>query len=278
MGAEFPDNAIEIDAVREDVTLTGFAGVPTFNRGNSAHQYAFVNGRPVQDKLILSAIRGAYAETMPSGRYPGRGAVADARSGAGRRQCPSGEVRRALPRSRLVRGLIVGAIREALGARRQTGRRQRAPATCFAPSAPASSRAGAPRPHPPTWTAEASPSRPYAVAPRRQRRVRANAPQAAFDGVVHSYRARRRRTATREAPPPRRAAGTLSAGRRTRAECTRTISSRRPRTASSSSTSTPRMSGWSSRRCARRCTRSGMPSQVLLIPEIVDLPEEDATG
>lgn len=70
LGKEFRDNAIELDAMREDVGLTGFAGVPTFNRGNSAHQYAFVNGRPVQDKLILSAIRGAYAETIPQGRYP----------------------------------------------------------------------------------------------------------------------------------------------------------------------------------------------------------------
>ncbi len=70
LGADFKDNAIEIDALREDVGLKGFAGVPTFNRGNSGHQYAFVNGRPVQDKLILSAIRGAYAETIPAGRYP----------------------------------------------------------------------------------------------------------------------------------------------------------------------------------------------------------------
>ncbi len=70
LGADFRDNAIELDAEREDVQLTGFAGVPTFNRGNSAHQYAFVNGRPVQDKQILSAIRGAYAETIPQGRYP----------------------------------------------------------------------------------------------------------------------------------------------------------------------------------------------------------------
>ncbi len=70
LGADFRDNAIEIDALREDVGLRGFVGVPTFNRGNSAHQYAFVNGRPVQDKLILSAIRGAYAESIPSGRYP----------------------------------------------------------------------------------------------------------------------------------------------------------------------------------------------------------------
>ena len=70
LGRDFRENAIEIDAAREDVALSGFAGVPTFNRGNSGHLYAFVNGRPVQDKLLMGAIRAAYAETVPKGRYP----------------------------------------------------------------------------------------------------------------------------------------------------------------------------------------------------------------
>ncbi|WP_296102658.1 DNA mismatch repair endonuclease MutL [uncultured Agrobacterium sp.] len=114
LGAEFKDNAIEIDAVREDVTLSGFAGVPTFNRGNSAHQYVFVNGRPVQDKLLLSAIRGAYAETVPHGRYPVAvlsltldPALVDVNVHPAK-----SDVRFRDPG--LVRGLIVGAIRQAL--------------------------------------------------------------------------------------------------------------------------------------------------------------------
>jgi DNA mismatch repair protein MutL len=114
LGAEFKDNAIEIDAMREDVALTGFAGVPTFNRGNSAHQYAFVNGRPVQDKLILSAIRGAYAESIPAGRYPIAvlsltldPALVDVNVHPAK-----ADVRFRDPG--LVRGLIVGAIREAM--------------------------------------------------------------------------------------------------------------------------------------------------------------------
>ncbi|MDP9835333.1 DNA mismatch repair protein MutL [Neorhizobium huautlense] len=114
LGAEFKDNAIEIDAAREDVTLTGFAGVPTFNRGNSGHQYMFVNGRPVQDKLLLSAIRGAYAETIPSGRYPIAvlsigldPALVDVNVHPAK-----SDVRFRDPG--LVRGLIVGAIRQAL--------------------------------------------------------------------------------------------------------------------------------------------------------------------
>ncbi|MGV1751249.1 DNA mismatch repair endonuclease MutL [Agrobacterium sp. CG674] len=114
LGMDFKDNAIEIDAGREDVTLTGFAGVPTFNRGNSAHQYMFVNGRPVQDKLLLSAIRGAYAETVPHGRYPIAvlslqldPALVDVNVHPAK-----SDVRFRDPG--LVRGLIVGAIRQAL--------------------------------------------------------------------------------------------------------------------------------------------------------------------
>ncbi|GAK70117.1 DNA mismatch repair protein MutL [Agrobacterium rubi TR3 = NBRC 13261] len=114
LGADFKDNAIEIDAEREDVTLTGFAGLPTFNRGNSAHQYMFVNGRPVQDKLLLSAIRGAYAETIPHGRYPIAvlslqldPALVDVNVHPAK-----SDVRFRDPG--LVRGLIVGAVRQAL--------------------------------------------------------------------------------------------------------------------------------------------------------------------
>ncbi len=114
LGKEFKDNAIALDAEREGVRLTGFAGVPTYNRGNSAHQYAFVNGRPVQDKLILSAIRGAYAETIPHGRY----AVAVLSLGLDpdlvdvNVHPAKSDVRFRDPG--LVRGLIVGAVREAL--------------------------------------------------------------------------------------------------------------------------------------------------------------------
>lgn len=114
LGSDFRDNAIALDAEREDVRLTGFAGVPTFNRGNSAHQYAFVNGRPVQDKQILSAIRGAYAETIPHGRYPVAvlslaldPALVDVNVHPAK-----SDVRFRDPG--LVRGLIVGAVRQAL--------------------------------------------------------------------------------------------------------------------------------------------------------------------
>ncbi|MET0747824.1 MAG: DNA mismatch repair endonuclease MutL [Rhizobium sp.] len=163
LGADFKDNAIALDAERESVSLTGFAGLPTFNRGNGAHQYAFVNGRPVQDKQILSAIRGAYAETIPAGRYPVAVlsiAIDPALVDVNVHPAKS-DVRFRDPG--LVRGLIVGAIREAL---QRDGDRA---ATTGADGMLRSFRGGAQsgwRPAPPQtpWSAQTSPSRPYAAA------------------------------------------------------------------------------------------------------------------
>lgn len=66
---EFIDNALEIDAVRENVQLSGYVSLPTFNRGNAQHQFFFVNGRPVKDKSLLGAIRGAYSDFLPRDRH-----------------------------------------------------------------------------------------------------------------------------------------------------------------------------------------------------------------
>ena len=70
MGRDFRDNAIAVDAAREDARLTGFAGLPTYSRANSLAQFLFVTGRPVRDKLLMGAIRGAYADLMKRDRYP----------------------------------------------------------------------------------------------------------------------------------------------------------------------------------------------------------------
>ena len=70
MGREFQDNALAIDQERDNIRLSGFAGLPTYNRGNSAHQYLFVNGRPVRDRLLQGALRGAYADFLARDRHP----------------------------------------------------------------------------------------------------------------------------------------------------------------------------------------------------------------
>ncbi|MFS8115840.1 DNA mismatch repair endonuclease MutL [Rhizobium jaguaris] len=184
LGNEFKDNAIELDAVREDVSLTGFAGVPTFNRGNSAHQYAFVNGRPVQDKLILSAIRGAYAETIPSGRYPVAvlSITLDPAFVDVNVHPAKSDVRFRDPG--LVRGLIVGAIREALAREGDRAATTGADGMLRAFSPGRSGFQPAWRPSTPSapWTAEASPSRPY--QPSTNGYGFGERPQAAFDGLA----------------------------------------------------------------------------------------------
>jgi DNA mismatch repair protein MutL len=70
LGADFRANAVELAAEREGVTVDGFAALPTLTRANSLGQYLFVNGRPVRDKLLIGAVRAAYADYLPRDRHP----------------------------------------------------------------------------------------------------------------------------------------------------------------------------------------------------------------
>lgn len=70
LGADFAANCIRVDAEREGMTLTGFASLPTYSRGAAVAQYIFVNGRPVKDKALLGALRAAYSDFLHGGRYP----------------------------------------------------------------------------------------------------------------------------------------------------------------------------------------------------------------
>jgi len=70
LGAEFRANAVEIAAEREGVAIDGYAALPTLTRANALGQYLFVNGRPVRDKLLLGAVRAAYADYLPRDRHP----------------------------------------------------------------------------------------------------------------------------------------------------------------------------------------------------------------
>lgn len=70
MGREFAENALAIDAERDGIRLVGHAGLPTLNRNTTKHQYLFVNGRPVRDRLLTGAVRGAYQDFLARGRHP----------------------------------------------------------------------------------------------------------------------------------------------------------------------------------------------------------------
>ncbi len=67
---ELAENSVTVDLVREAYVLGGVAGIPTFNRGVADHQYLFVNGRPVKDRLLIGAVRGAYADFLARDRHP----------------------------------------------------------------------------------------------------------------------------------------------------------------------------------------------------------------
>ncbi len=114
MGSEFIENALPIEAEREGFTLTGYAALPTYSRGSAVAQYLFVNGRPVRDKLLIGALRGAYADFLSRDRHPAVALFLE---------CPpeqvdvnvhpaKSEVRFRDPG--IARGLIVSAIRHAL--------------------------------------------------------------------------------------------------------------------------------------------------------------------
>ena len=70
---ELKDNSVAIDLERPSpagvMRLTGVAGLPTYNRGVADHQYLFVNGRPVKDRLLVGAVRGAYADMLARDRH-----------------------------------------------------------------------------------------------------------------------------------------------------------------------------------------------------------------
>ncbi|MBS0483193.1 MAG: DNA mismatch repair endonuclease MutL [Proteobacteria bacterium] len=66
---ELADDGVTIDLERGPARLTGVAGLPTFNRGVADHQYLFVNGRPVKDRLLVGAVRGAYSDMLARDRH-----------------------------------------------------------------------------------------------------------------------------------------------------------------------------------------------------------------
>ncbi|WP_445679087.1 DNA mismatch repair endonuclease MutL [Radicibacter daui] len=114
MGRDFQENAVRVDARREGLRLTGYAGLPTLNRPTAQYQYLFVNGRPVRDKLLQGAVRGAYMDFLARDRHPMLALFleADPLTVDVNVHPAKAEVRFRDPG--LVRGLIVSALKQAL--------------------------------------------------------------------------------------------------------------------------------------------------------------------
>jgi len=114
MGRDFAKNSVAIDAIRDGIHLTGYAGLPTLNRGNGAMQFLFVNGRPVMDKLLIGAVRGAYREFLASNRYPLLALYLQSPPELVDVNVHPAKTEVRFQDSGLVRGLIVSALRTAL--------------------------------------------------------------------------------------------------------------------------------------------------------------------
>ena len=138
LGAEFGDNAVPLDFERAEIMLGGLAGLPTYNRGVADHQFLFVNRRPVRDRLLVGAVRGAYQHLLARDRHPVVALFLE---------CPADfvdvnvhpaktEVR--FRDAALVRGMIVSGLRRALDAAGHRASTTVATATlaAFAPEPP----------------------------------------------------------------------------------------------------------------------------------------------
>ncbi|SFM03642.1 DNA mismatch repair endonuclease MutL [Shimia aestuarii] len=177
LGREFAENALRIDATREGLRLLGYAALPTYSRGSSVAQYLFVNGRPVKDKLLVGALRGAYFDFLSRDRHPAAALFID---------CDphlvdvnvhpaKSEVRFRDPG--LARGLIVSALRHALA---EAGHR--------ASTTVAGATLGAMRPEPVGAARVYQMDRPSLGA--RSAGYAAQAPETGFAGFSESYSAR----------------------------------------------------------------------------------------
>jgi DNA mismatch repair protein MutL len=116
VGEEFRANALRVDAAREGIALNGYAGLPTWHKATAQAQYLFVNRRPVRDKLLSGAVRAAYMDYVPQGRHPALVLFVgcDPREVDVNVHPAKAEVR--FRDSGLVRGLLIGALKQSLQA------------------------------------------------------------------------------------------------------------------------------------------------------------------
>lgn len=114
LGKDFAENALAIDAMRDGLRLTGYAALPTYSRGAAVAQFLFVNGRPVKDKLLTGALRAAYFDYLSRDRHPAAAlfVTCDPHLVDVNVHPAKSEVRFREPA--LARGLIVSGLRQAL--------------------------------------------------------------------------------------------------------------------------------------------------------------------
>ncbi|MFZ4689595.1 MAG: DNA mismatch repair endonuclease MutL [Polymorphobacter sp.] len=116
LGPDFADNSVPIDLDREGIALGGLAAIPTYNRGIADHQYLFVNRRPVKDRLLVGALRGAYQDLLARDRHPVAALFLDVPHDFVDVNVHPAKTEVRFRDAALVRGLIVSGLRRALDA------------------------------------------------------------------------------------------------------------------------------------------------------------------
>ncbi len=114
LGDEFYGNALCVVAQREGFRLKGFAGLPTWHKANAGAQYLFVNGRPVRDKQLAGAVRAAYMDYVPQGRYPALALFLECEPCEVDVNVHPAKAEVRFRDSGLVRGLLIGALKQSL--------------------------------------------------------------------------------------------------------------------------------------------------------------------
>ena len=114
MGRDFADNATKVEVAREKLSISGYAGLPTYNRANAQMQFLFVNGRPVRDKLLIGAVRGAYADFLARERHPALALFLECDPSFVDVNVHPAKTEVRFRDSGLVRGLIVSSLKAAL--------------------------------------------------------------------------------------------------------------------------------------------------------------------
>jgi DNA mismatch repair protein MutL len=116
IGTDFAANAVPVDLAREGLVLGGLAGIPTYNRGVADHQYLFVNHRPVKDRLLVGALRGAYQDLLARDRHPVAALFLDVPADFVDVNVHPAKTEVRFRDAGMVRGLIVSGLRRALDA------------------------------------------------------------------------------------------------------------------------------------------------------------------
>lgn len=267
LGRDFADNALKIEAEREGLRLTGWAALPTYSRGSNRQQHFFVNGRPVRDKLLIGALRGAYADFLHRDRHPAAALFFDCDPERVDVNVHPAKTEVRFREPAIARGLVVSALRHALAEAGHRASTTVANATlkAFAPGALGAAPAAA---QAPIYQRDYRPQGGFSEA------IAWQAPLAPSDGAAAAPASVDAPSARADAPPDQRLeANPLGAARAQVHENYIIAQTERGMVIVDQHAAHERLVY---ERFKKALAANGAKSQALLLPEIVELSPEDA--